>query len=102
LWQQQRDLFNWAMTTAESDRDRAFQIMYHNLEREDFLQDLSREQRAALSNKLARLAMGIIDDINFGDVFGGGSDDNDDGGYTYDPYNLGPHDDEDEDTIPGG
>ena len=99
LWQQSRDLFNWAMTTAESDRDRAFQLMYHNMEREDFLADVSREERQALANNLTRIAMGIVKGETWSNIFT--SDDYEDTGDEYDPDNLGPFDDEDEDKIPG-
>ena len=66
LWQQARDTFHWANTSAENARDRAFQIILNQTARNQFLQDLDIADSRALSENLGDLVFGLIGDIGKG------------------------------------
>lgn len=66
LWQQSRDVFHWANTSAENARDRAFQVILNTTARNEFMQDLELADEKALSEGLGNLAFGLIGKLGSG------------------------------------
>jgi hypothetical protein len=69
MWQRARDVFDWANRTAESDKDRAFQLAFYALKRDDLLKEADEDQKNAFYASLGDLAANIISDIDWGDLF---------------------------------
>ena len=69
LHQKARDLFHWANTVSENDKDRNFKMAYYNIKRSDLLDDRDFAGKRELAGALGGIATGIIDDIDFGSIF---------------------------------
>ncbi len=62
LWQRSRDVFNWANTSAENARDRAFQMTMYSMQRADFMQDMEQEDKNNLWEGIGNFAHDIFTD----------------------------------------
>ena len=69
LWQEARDVFQWANASAENDKDRAFRLTQYALSRNDLLNDRSYVEGRQLINGLGNLATNVV----FGQTYNGTS-----------------------------
>lgn len=60
LWQTQRDVFSWANQVSENERDRAFALTVHAIDRSEQLADSSTASKNALYSSLGNLAVNLI------------------------------------------
>jgi hypothetical protein len=65
LWQEARDVFQWAQVAAENDKDRAFKLATYQLQRGDALSDRSHEERNLLASTLGQLGSRLVFDTEF-------------------------------------
>lgn len=72
LWQEARDVFQWAQVSAENDESRAFQLTLYQLQRTNALSDRSHEEQQQLANYLGGVANNVIKNIDFNNLFSSG------------------------------
>ena len=62
LWQRSRDVFSWANSTAENERDRAYNLALYAIKRSDFLEDMETQEKNAFFGLIGDLVRGVVDD----------------------------------------
>jgi hypothetical protein len=64
LWQRSRDIFQWANSASENDKDRAFKLTLYALKRKDYKDDLTHQENMDAVFNIADLALDIWDRFN--------------------------------------
>ena len=63
LWQTQRDVFSWANQVSENERDRAFALTVHAIDRSEQMADSNKAGKNAMYSSLGSLATNLIGSI---------------------------------------
>jgi len=69
LWQEQRDIFDWANQISENERDRAFALTVHAIDRQEFLKDVDTQTRNNLLQGVGNLAVNLVSNIDWSSIF---------------------------------
>ena len=60
LWQQSADLLDWTYKNAESEKDRAYNLVQYSIQRNDFLKDLDQAKKDHLEQEMGDFVFEIF------------------------------------------
>jgi hypothetical protein len=63
LWQQSADVFDWANQNAESDKDRAQNLVQYSIQRNDFLKDLDKAEKQNLEEQMGDFVFKVFEKL---------------------------------------